>query len=144
MQTNDNATREPTASTPFRDSPTSEMLLFAISLFNGALGLSVFAALIWEVSPYRGGLSDKLVPITLLAAFLAFPVTAAVSIRLYKNCRDGFSQSLRMVVFTWQTLLFLAWCFSVILVAVFIVAWLTGNFTLHGQQLAPPAWSPFA
>lgn len=132
-----------TVQTHHRNNPTAEMLLFAISMLAGLIGLSVFATLLWEYSTYRNGLSDKLVPMTVLAAFIAFPIALVVSKRLYQKCRDTFSRSLLMVVIVWQSLLFLAWCISVFAMMAFIYAWLTGDLMWHGEKLSPPSWSSF-
>lgn len=127
-----------------RDNPTAEMILFLISALSGLFGLTVFAAMIWEISPLHNGYSDKLFPLSLLINFLVFPITAYTSLWLYNKCRDTFSESLHIVVITWQSISLLAWLLAAGVVVFGLFAWLSGNFMWHGQNLTPPAWSPFA
>jgi len=133
-----------TAQVSIRDNPTAEKLLFVVSAITGLLGPSVCAAMIWEASPYRNGISDKLVPVSLLITLIVFPIAAMTSLRLYGKCRDSFSKSLRFVVIAWQTLTLLAWVFAVGVVIFGVFVWLSGGFMWNGENLPPPFWSPFA
>jgi hypothetical protein len=124
--------------------PTAEKALFLTSALTGLLGLTVFASMVWESSPYRNGISDKLVPLSLLITLILFPILAYTAHRLYKKCRDTFSKSLRTIIILWQTISLLAWCLAIGVLIFSVFVWLSGNFMWQGGNVTPPSWSPFA
>jgi len=134
---------EDTAPLPLQDSPTAEKALFLISALTGVLGLTVFASMAWESSPYRNGTSDMLVPISILTNFIFFPLALTISLRLYKECRDTLSKTLRTIIIIWHTISLLAWCLAIGVALLFLIAWLNGSLMWHGE-VPPPSWSPLA